>query len=109
MIAPAMVARSRGRYLAPLALLGTILAIALVVRGGLHSKANPGATPATPTSTTATSHTSTSKPTFYVVQPGDSLSTISVKTHVSVGQLESSNPGLNPNVLQAGQRLKLGP
>ena len=109
MIARAMVARSRGRYLAPLALLAIILAIALVVRGGLQSKSNPGATPATPTATSRSQTSTSPKPTFYVVRPGDSLSTISVKTHIAISQLEALNPGINPNVLRSGQHLRLGP
>jgi LysM repeat protein len=42
-----------------------------------------------------------------VVKPGDSLSAISVKTHVSVATLEALNPGIDPNALQTGQRLTL--
>lgn len=44
---------------------------------------------------------------FYVVQAGDSLSTISVKTRVPVPTLESLNPAVSPNSLQTGQRLRL--
>ena len=45
--------------------------------------------------------------TFYIVQPNDDLSGISVKTGVSVHGLEALNPAVNPNALQSGQRLRL--
>jgi len=100
-------ARSRVRYLAPIALLGVIAAIALVVRGELHT-ASPGpATPVVSGQTTTTSATTAAPPTLYVVKAGDSLSAIAAKTGVSVGTLEALNPSLNPNALQTGQRLRL--
>lgn len=99
--------RSRGRYLAPIAIVGVIAAIALVVRGELHT-ASPGpATPAVSSTTTTTSATKSQQPTFYVVKAGDSLSAIAARTGVSVGTIEALNPRINPNVLQTGQRLRL--
>jgi LysM repeat protein len=104
MIAVAMVARSRGRWLAPIALLGILVAIGLVVRAELKSSPRPPATPFVSTSTTGT----TAAPvTFYIVKAGDSLSTIAAKTGVPVGQLEALNPNVDPNVLHTGQRLRL--
>ena len=42
------------------------------------------------------------------MQPGDTLSSIAQKTGVSVDTLEALNPKLvDPNSLQAAQRLKL--
>ena len=102
-----MVARNRARYLAPIALVASITATYLVVHGSLnsaHSATHPrvvlphpgGARPkpAPP-------------PSVYIVQPGDSLSSISAKTHISVADLEALNPGIDPNALQTGQRLIL--
>jgi LysM repeat protein len=103
-----MTARKSGRYLALLALVGVAIATALVVRAGL-------ATTHHVTKTAATATPSTRRPAsrrrFYVVRPGDSLSRISVKTGVSVTELQSLNPNetANPNALQAGQRLRLRP
>jgi LysM repeat protein len=98
-----MAARNRGRYLAPLALLAVIIAIGAVVRSGL-----------TKTHHVTTTHTSVSvtKPRkthkrFFLVHAGDTLSGISAKTGVSIGTLEALNPSVDPNALQAGQRLKL--
>jgi LysM repeat protein len=101
-----MVARNRGRYLAPIAMLVVIAAGILIVRGELA----PNHKPHTSRATGATSifhHTAKKAATFYVVKSGDSLSTISVRTRVSVPTLESLNPGVNPNALQTGQRLRL--
>jgi LysM repeat protein len=101
-----MVARNRGRYLAPIAILVVIAAAILVVRGELASSKHHRS----PRATDATSifhHTAKKAATLYVVKSGDSLSTISVRTGVSVPTLESLNPGINPNALQTGQHLRL--
>jgi LysM repeat protein len=101
-----MVARNRGRYLAPIAILVVIAAAILIVRGELSSKhhaRHPRATDAT----TIFHRTAKKASTFYVVKSGDSLSVISVRTGISVPTLESLNPGVNPNALQTGQRLRL--
>ncbi len=107
MIAHAMVAKS-ARYLAPIALAAVAVGTYLIVHGGLAthphagtrtSQVFDGATPGRPSSRRA--------PKFYVVKPGDTLSAISVKTHVSILRITTLNPSLSPNSLQTGQRLRL--
>jgi hypothetical protein len=44
---------------------------------------------------------------FYVVEPGDTLTTISRKTDVGVDKLTRLNPDLDPQALISGQRVKL--
>jgi len=44
---------------------------------------------------------------FYVVEPGDSLTTISSKTGVPVERLTQLNPDLDPQALISGQQVKL--
>jgi LysM repeat protein len=44
---------------------------------------------------------------FYVVQEGDSLSTIAEKEGVDLETLEQLNPELDPQTLTTGQRVKL--
>ena len=109
-----MAARKVVRWLAPLALVAVIAAVYLVVhKNFVHKHKAPPA----PTQTTVQSgnkktgsHARSSAPKrVYVVKPGDSLSAIAIKTKVSVGELETLNPKVNPNALQAGQRLKLRP
>lgn len=43
----------------------------------------------------------------YEVREGDTLSGIAEKTGISVSELERLNPGLDPQALIAGQKLKL--
>jgi LysM repeat protein len=43
----------------------------------------------------------------YTVEPGDSLTTISEKTGVSVDKLSQLNPDLDPQALISGQQVKL--
>lgn len=43
----------------------------------------------------------------YVVEPGDSLTTISDKTGVPVDRLTQLNPDLDPQALLSGQQVKL--
>jgi LysM repeat protein len=99
-----MTPRNTGRYLAPLALVAVIVATALVVRAGIGSS-HPVRTPTT-TGFVTTRRVITRKR-FYVIRTGDSLSSIAVKTGVSVGQLEVLNPSVDPNALQTGARLRL--
>ena len=44
---------------------------------------------------------------FYVVEPGDTLTTISKKTGVGVDKLSRLNPDLDPQALISGERVKL--
>jgi LysM repeat protein len=46
-------------------------------------------------------------PPYWFVRTGDTLSQISVKTGLSVGQLEALNPQVDPTNLLPGERLKL--
>ena len=100
-----MVARNRGRYLAPIAIVVVIAATVLVVQGELGSKHH--ANGARTGDISKLLRRPAKRPRVYVVKAGDSLSVISVRTGVSVPTLESLNPGINPNALQTGQRLRL--
>ncbi len=102
-----MSVRNPGRYAAPIAIVAVLIAVVLIVRARTNS--HPSAPPAR-----VTTHQlpllsrEAPKAAFYVVKPGDSLSVISVKTHVPVATLEALNPSLaNPDTLQAGERLRL--
>ena len=101
-----MAARNRARYLAPIALAAAITATYVVVHAGLGAKSS-----SSHSQVVLPRQTTTRKPvrhaSVYTVRSGDTLSQISVKTGVSVPTLEALNPGINPNALQTGQRLKL--
>jgi LysM repeat protein len=98
-----MVRRSRARYLAPIALAVVIAGTYFVVHAGLTKKTTAHAH-------SAKRHTGRGKyahAKVYVVQPGDSLTSIARRTGIPVSTLESLNPHIDPNSLQTGQRLRL--
>ncbi len=45
----------------------------------------------------------------YIVKSGDTLSSISIKTGVSLARIQALNPKLDSQSLQTGQRVKLSP
>ncbi len=102
-----MVARNVGRYVAPIALIAVIVATVVVINAGLATTHHSGSIPRHAARSVLSVHAPPRK-LFYVIQSGDSLSTISVKTGVSVPTLEALNPSVDPNALQTGQRLRLG-
>ena len=100
-----MVARSRARYLAPIALVAVIAGIYIVAHAAVNDKH------ATAQSQSSRRHKSTRSKfavaKFYTVQPGDSLTSIAKKTGIALTKLEELNPSADPNALQSGQRLRL--
>jgi LysM repeat protein len=99
-----MLARNRARYLAPIALAVAIGGTYLVVHSGLKTK------PASATSQVrhkSPVHRRYRHVRYYVVQPGDNLTSIAQKTGLPVTTLEALNSNLDPNSLQAAQRLRL--
>lgn len=113
-----MRSRRPTRWLAPLALLGAIAAILLVVQasdtgssgsdGATTSGITGSATNGVTTGTTTTTTTSDG-PRFYVVKDGDVLSAIAAETGVPLEQIEALNPTVDAQTLHAGQRIKLRP
>ena len=103
-----MVAKS-ARFLAPIALVAVAVGTYLIVHGGLATHHTPTTQSGTLTSgpRTARGHRRRRTPKYYVVKQGDTLSGISVKTHESILRLSNLNPGMSPNSLQTGQRLRL--
>jgi len=103
-----MVGRS-GRFVAPIALAAVTLGVYLIV----HSTLAHHTTPTRPSTVVvhgrshAKGHRARAR--FYVVKPGDTLSSIAAKTGVTMGRLTTLNPSLAsaPNSLQTGQRLRI--
>src|SRR5689334_24609871 len=102
-----MAARSPARFLAPLALLGFVLALVLIVShsssGGSGSNSRtsqeqPFATP-TPTKSGGSSTKKSKAPRYYTVKAGDTPSAIAVKTGVPLATIEQLNPSLDPQAL----------
>jgi N-acetylmuramoyl-L-alanine amidase len=108
MIGHAMAARSRARYLAPLALAATIAGMYVVVHAATSTNKTTTTTlPALSNSPAARRHRHFARVRFYTVKPGDSLTSIATKTGVALNILEALNPSIDPNALQTGQRIRL--
>jgi LysM repeat protein len=102
-----MAARSPLRLLAPIAIAVVLVGVVVVVvsssDGGSGDKG---------TARTATAPAKKKVPPrkrTYRVKEGDTLTAISDKTGVSTARLIALNPGLDPQALQLGDRLKLRP
>ena len=113
--------RSPARWLAPIALVACAVAVYTVVNATLLSSDEPASKPtasnAAPTSKTRTvsersksgKRRSTRRRRAYTVKSGDTLSSIAVKTGVSLERIQALNPKLDSQSLQTGQRVKLSP
>jgi LysM repeat protein len=115
--------RSPARFLAPLALVAAVIALALVVTttGNDETTSNAGSDrsaekardlgePASRREERRQAREDAEEePTedVYVVESGDTLGGIAEKTGVPVERLEELNPGLDQFQLVAGQRIKL--
>jgi LysM repeat protein len=113
--------RSPARWLAPIALVACAFAVYSVVNATLLTSDEPAATSsATKDGTTSKTRTvsersssakkrSSRRRRTYIVKSGDTLSSIAIKTGVSLERIEQLNPKLDSNSLQTGQRVKLSP
>jgi LysM repeat protein len=114
-VPPARDPRRRAAHVAaPFLFLAAVTLVVLLIRSGLESGSSGRTTTTTPVATQTTrTHTSTThRPKlgagrFYTVQTGDSFSAISVKTGVSIADLERLNPGVSSNSLHVGQKLRV--
>ncbi|HYM57570.1 MAG TPA: LysM domain-containing protein [Solirubrobacteraceae bacterium] len=111
-----MARRSPARLLAPLALVGFVFALGVVLKGsdpdgGGGRPSTTGEKPASsPGARRERTRRSTSRPRgTYVVKAGDTPSSISVKTGVPLAEIERLNPELDPQLLSPGDRVKLRP
>jgi LysM repeat protein len=96
------------QYAAPAASLLAVTAAVLAVHYGIQKQSQPPA----PTVTQTVPHRPRVKRTaaftrVYVVQRGDSFSTIAVKTHTSIARLERLNPRVSPTALRVGERIRV--
>jgi LysM repeat protein len=109
-----MARRSPARLLAPLALVGFVIALILVINGagsgdGSSDKSGSQVT-ATATATPGRKGKGGRKQrTRYTVKPGDTPSGIAEKTDVPLSQILELNPDLDDQTLTVGDRIKLRP
>jgi LysM repeat protein len=105
------------RLLAPLAFFVAATALILLVQNALSSddgSTGPTATQSTPPTGTAaetnpgeTGTTERPRRRFYRVKSGDLLETIAAEFNTSVERLIELNPGIDPQALTVGQRLRV--
>ena len=100
-----MVGRSPARFLAPLALLGVVLALVLVMHRPADSSSPSPSQSAADIQHAAPHHAKRT----YVVRSGDTLSTIAADAGISLPALQKLNPEIDPNAIRPGQRLRLRP
>jgi LysM repeat protein len=97
---------SVARAIAAFALVLGLLAIVIVVATSLGGGGSSGRH--TPTRhVTRKTHEQPPVPAVYVVQTGDTLTAIAHKTGVSVARIQTLNPGVDPQILISGEKLKL--
>jgi LysM repeat protein len=101
-----MVGRNPVRYLAPIALAASVAGTYLIVHDHVAGGSAKHAV-AQPDRGTSRLRGRYARTTSYTVKPGDNLIRIAAKTGVSLATLEQLNASLNPNALQAGQRIRL--
>ena len=96
------------RYAAPAASLLAVTAAVLGIHYGLQHRRHASAPP---TVLTVTLHKRVARTAaftrVYVVQRGDSFSTIAAKTHTSIARLERLNPNLSPTALRVGEKIRV--
>jgi LysM repeat protein len=100
--------KSPARVLAPLAL--AICAIAffyVIFTAGSGDETGGGNSSAQRTTTSKRAPTKQPVNRTYRVKTGDTLGGIAAKTGVPVERLQELNPGLDPQALVSGQRIKL--
>jgi LysM repeat protein len=106
-----MSGRGIGRFLAPLALLACAAAVLLTVRATLQDDPPTPSRPAAERSEEGQDRRSTSnRPSrrrTYTVRSGDTLSQIAEETGVSVERILELNEDIDPQSLNAGDRLRL--
>ena len=95
------------RLLAVVALAAAVVAVFVVVSGNTGGDDDPGKKGNRTAKTGKQNSKKKPKQATYEVQSGDTLTNIAQETGVSVDRIEALNPELDPQALQAGQKLKL--
>jgi LysM repeat protein len=93
------------RIAAALALIGAVIVIVVVVSAAMNSSDSNGSHHSQPHAKKQKRHRPTAK--TYTVENGDTLTAIAHETGVPVATIIELNPGVDPQILRAGQTLKL--
>lgn len=96
------------RAFAVMALVAGFVVLIVVIATALSDSGSDGTPPKTPAGeVTRQSPSGKTEAAAYVVQNGDTLTSIAHKTGVPVPRIEELNPGVDPQILISGEKLKL--
>lgn len=96
------------RFLALIALIAAVAALVVVAKNtDLHSNDSKDRGQNTAQTHKKQQKKPRTKAKKYVVQPGDTLTSISHKTGIPVAELQALNPEIDPQILVEGEKLKL--
>jgi LysM repeat protein len=94
------------RIFAALALIGAVLAVVVVVSLAMDSDTS-SRNEKKGQQTQKENKPKRSQPATYTIEAGDTLTSIAQETGVSVNQIIELNPDVDPQILTAGETLKL--
>jgi len=108
--------RELAHYGAPIAFLAAATIAVLLIKAGLGGGSKNTTTAAvtrTPTVATSTrsrttTRTATTTARYYTIQSGDTLGSVAIKENTTVADLLRLNPGIDPQALHVGQRIRVG-
>jgi LysM repeat protein len=95
------------RTLAAVALVVAVIAVVVAISSTLNDSSSSKSNRHSGQTTTQAHKRHRTKAKTYVVQTGDTLTAISHRTGVPVAEIEALNPEVDPQILIAGQTLKL--
>lgn len=95
------------RAIAALALVAGFLLIVVVVVASLGGGGGDGSGGGGGAARSAKHRADRHTPKAYVVQSGDTLTSIAHRTGVPVAEIVALNPGIDPQILVSGEKLKL--
>jgi len=97
------------RALAVAALVGGFIVVIAIVSASLSGDGDGGSDgrPAAAKKAKGGGGDSSEPRKSYVVQNGDTLTSIAERTGVSVSRIQELNPGVDPQILVSGEKLKL--
>jgi LysM repeat protein len=103
--------RWAARFAAPAAFLAGVTIAVVLVRSGFSNDEAPATTAAvvttTKTTTTAKKKPKKQAPVFATVEAGDTVDQIALDNNTTVERILALNPGLKPNALQVGQKVRV--
>jgi LysM repeat protein len=104
--------RWAARFAAPAAFLAGVTIAIVLVRSGFENGDEPSTTAAVVTTAPRTTTATKTKPkpppaVFATVQSGDTVDQIALDNDTTVERILQLNPGLDPNALQVGQKVRV--